>query len=163
MMMKKHKHAILSFAFFLGVCFLVAIFGSLITGVEDISWFNHLQKPAFQPPDWVFGAVWIVLYICIAVSGWLVYIREKSSIRKFALQVYTIQLVLNVLWTGLFYGLHSPLYALIDSVILLCTIFYYIFITRKLSRNSAILFLPYAIWALFATLLNLSIWMLNPV
>jgi tryptophan-rich sensory protein len=162
-MMKEHRHAILSFVAFLSICLLVALSGTLFTDVADKSWFDGLQKPTYQPPAWIFGPVWMVLYILIAFSGWLVYTREKSPIRKFVLQVFVAQLILNLLWTGLFFGLHSPVLALFDSVCLLCTIFYYIVISRNLSKWSALLFVPYAIWVLFTTLLNLSIWMLNPV
>jgi len=162
-MMKGQRHATISFFVFLSLCFLIALLGTLIIEIGDKSWFDRLQKPTFQPPNWIFEPVWTVLYICIAVSGWLVYIREKSPIRIFVLQVYIVQLILNLLWTCLFFGLHSPLLALIDIVILLCVIFYYILITRNLSRWSSILFVPYGIWVLFATLLNLTMWMLNPV
>ena len=163
MMKKEQKSSIIALVAFLSICCLIVLLGGLITEVGDKSWFDQLQKPTFQPPNWIFGPIWTVLYICIAVSGWLVYIKENSSIRKFILQVYAVQLVLNLLWTFLFFALHSPLFALVDIIILLFTIFYYIFLTRKLSRNSAILFIPYSIWVMFATLLNLSIWMLNPV
>jgi tryptophan-rich sensory protein len=148
---------------FLSICFLVALLGSLVTDTGENSWYNGLQKPTFQPPDWLFGPVWTALYILIAISGWLVYVREKTPIRRFVLQVYGAQLILNLSWTWLFFGLQSPLFALIDMVILFCTICYYIVISRKLARWATILFIPYTIWVGFAVLLNLSIWMLNPV
>jgi translocator protein len=162
-MVEDRRHAILSFSAFLSSCFLVALIGTLITETGANSWYAGLQKPTFQPPNWIFGPVWTVLYIMIAISGWLVYAQEKSSIRKFVLQVYAAQLLLNLLWTFLFFGLQSPLLALFDAVILVCTIFYYIVISRNLARWAALLFVPYGIWVSFAALLNLSLWMLNPV
>lgn len=162
-MVKERRHAILSFSAFLSVCFLLALLGTLLADTGANSWYAGLQKPTFQPPSWVFGPVWTVLYILIAISGWLVYVQEKSPIRKFVLQVYAAQLILNLLWMFLFFGLQSPLLALFDIVILVSTIFYYIVISRNLAKWAALLFFPYAIWVTFDTLLNLSLWMLNPV
>ncbi|MCH5585677.1 tryptophan-rich sensory protein [Shimazuella sp. AN120528] len=161
--MKERRHAILSFSVFLSICFSVALIGALMTEIGENSWFTGLQKPTFQPPNWIFGPVWTVLYILIAISGWLVYIQERTPIRKFVLQVYAAQLILNLLWTFLFFGLHSLILSLVDIFILVFTIFYYIVISRNLSKWAALLFVPYAIWVTFAALLNLSLWMLNPV
>lgn len=161
--MKEQRHAVLSFSVFLSICFLVAMTGSLMTELGEKSWFADLQKPTFHPPDWIFGPVWTVLYILITISGWLVYKQEKSSIRKFVLQVYTAQLLLNLSWIFLFFGLHSLSLALLNIIILAFTIFYYIVVSRNLARWASLLFVPYAIWITYTTLLHLSLWMLNPV
>lgn len=155
------KRAVISFAAFLIICFLAAFLG-LEIAISGYGWYTQLQKPTINLPNWLFVPVWIILYILIAISGWLVYLQEKSLIRRFILQLYGIQLLLHLFWTCLFFGLRSPLLALFDSILLLFTITQYMIMTRNVSRLSALLFAPYIFWAFFATLLNLAIWMLNP-
>ncbi len=131
-----------------------------ITSVND--WYLLLQKPSWNPPGWLFGPVWTILYIMIAVSGWLVLIKAKPSQQKqHAFIVYTLQLVCNLAWSYFFFFLKNPGFALVDVVGLLVLIGINIKMFTHLYRPAAILLIPYFIWTLFATILNGFIWTLN--
>lgn len=120
--------------------------------------YDALDRPFFAPPAWLFGPVWTVLYVMIALSGWLVW-REVGWDR--AMSVYAVQLVLNALWTPLFFA--GDLYgvALLEISVLLVTIGATVALFRNRSKTAALLLLPYAAWVAFATALNAAIWALN--
>src|SRR5512132_1651696 len=123
-------------------------------------WYIALQKPAWTPPSWVFAPVWSVLYVAIAVAGWLVWRSKAVSVTK-PILLWLLQLILNGLWSWLFFGLHRPILALIDILGLLATICFFIVSAGKISRTAAWLFVPYALWVGVATALNFAIWRLN--
>lgn len=123
-------------------------------------WYIALQKPSWTPPDWLFGPVWTVLYIAIAVAGWSVWRSKAVSVTK-PILLWLLQVILNGLWTWLFFGLRRPELALIDIIALLITICCFIGTARGPSRVAAWLFIPYALWVGFATALNFAIWRLN--
>jgi translocator protein len=114
-------------------------------------WYESLRKPVFNPPPWVFGPVWTVLYILIAVAGWRIW--EKSG-RSGAMLVWSLQMALNWLWSPIFFGARMPWLAFGIIVTLFVTIVAFIVKAKHLDRLSAWLFVPYAIWVAFATLLN---------
>jgi benzodiazapine receptor len=120
--------------------------------------YDSLAQPAWAPPSWLFGPVWTVLYCCIAVSGWLVWRRSGWTA---ALTVFAVQLVLNAIWTPLFFGagLRGP--ALVDIVALWALIGVNIALFWPRSRPAALLLLPYWAWVTFASALNASVWWLN--
>lgn len=121
-------------------------------------WYAGLQKPFFNPPDWVFGPVWSVLYVLVAIAGWRIFCRAPNGM---AMRVWWVQLILNFLWSPTFFGLQLPGLGLVVIMALLVAIVGFIVLSRRIDRLAAWLFAPYALWVGFATLLNFSIWWLN--
>ena len=144
------------------LCNMAGIIGSLFTFSAIPTWYATLIKPEFNPPNWIFGPVWTTLYILMGVSLYLIWKQyEKGKNAKPALTIFSAQLVLNALWSILFFGLQSPLYGLICIIPLWISIAAMIAKFYPLSRNAALLQIPYLLWVSFATILNLFIWMLN--
>ncbi|MBP1851419.1 TspO/MBR family protein [Rhizobium halophytocola] len=121
-------------------------------------WYEGLAKPAFNPPAFLFPPVWTLLYVLIGLAGARIWLRAPKSA---AMQFWFGQLLLNLLWTPAFFGLHSLVLGLVVIVCLLLSIFAFIGLARPIDRVASLLFLPYAAWVAFATLLNLSILILN--
>ena len=146
----------LSLALFL----LLVVGGGLAIGFFTApgEWYAGLAKPPFNPPNWLFGPVWTLLYILIAIAGWLVWRHQSGST---AMRLWWVQLVLNFLWSPVFFAVQSIGGALLVIVALLATILAFIAAAWGEHRTSALLFLPYATWVAFATVLNGSIWLLN--
>ena len=126
--------------------------------VQPDGWYAALTKPSFNPPNWVFAPVWSTLYVMIGVAGWLVWQRDWRS-RMMA--SWVAQLALNFIWTPVFFGLHAPAAALAIIVALLIVIIAFIVRGWSRDRGAALLFVPYAAWVAFATLLNAAIVYLN--
>jgi benzodiazapine receptor len=121
------------------------------------------MKPSFNPPDWIFAPVWSMLYIMMGIAAGLVWDRidhEKEAVSK-ALLFFAIQLALNMLWSFLFFGLHNPLLALVEIVLLLLMIYETFMKFRKIDKIAGLLFIPYLLWVAFAAVLNATIWWLN--
>lgn len=139
---------------------IVVLGGGTLIGFVTLpgEWYAGLQKPVFNPPNWIFGPVWSVLYVLIAIAGWRVWQRDFGGV---AMRVWIVQLILNFLWSPAFFGLQQTGLALVIIVALLISIFAFMSVVRPLDRPSAWLFAPYAAWVGFATLLNFSIWWLN--
>jgi len=144
-----------------GFVFLVITFAVAAIGAQFMPgpWYAALAKPAWTPPGWLFGPVWTVLYVMIAISAWLVWQRQRRV--SPALALWGAQLVLNGIWSWLFFGLERPGLAVIDIVVLLAMIIATALAFARVSRPAALLLVPYAIWVSFATALNLAIWRLN--
>jgi translocator protein len=121
-------------------------------------WYASLQKPPFNPPNWLFGPVWSVLYVLIAIAGWRVFERDGTGSLK---KLWFAQMALNFLWTPIFFGAQQIGLALIVMIALLAAILAFIALAWRRDLAAALLFVPYAVWVGFATLLNGSIWMLN--
>lgn len=143
---------------FIGLCLLVAASDAAITQSSVHGWYLSLARPPLTPPNWLFGPVWSVLYLAIAVAAWLVW-RQEGHRR--ALQLWGWQLLANALWTPAFFGLHSPGLGLVVMAVLLVLVALTARAFRPLSRNAALLMLPYGAWTLFAAWLNLGFWWLN--
>ena len=124
-------------------------------------WFRGLRKPAWNPPDWAFGVVWPILYVAIAVAGWLVW-EESAGQWTPAMTFWTLQIVLNSAWTWLYFGRHHQGLALADSLAMLGAIVGFIATSYAQSPLAALLFVPYAVWVAFACILNATILRLNP-
>ncbi|MGC8723627.1 MAG: TspO/MBR family protein [Acidobacteriota bacterium] len=141
--------------------FLLLVAGAALFGVrfQPGSWYAGLVKPAWTPPNALFGPVWSVLYLGIAVAGWLVW--RRSGWRGPALAFWTFQLVLNALWSWLFFGLHRPLWALCDIALLWAAALAFAILSWGVSRPAAVLFIPYLIWVAYAAALNAALWRLN--
>jgi len=135
----------------------VVLFGS---SFQPGAWYGSINKPAWTPPNWVFGPVWTVLYIMIAVAGWYAWQNSPRSIHPVNI-TWAIQLLLNAAWSWLFFGLQRPGLALVDIALLLIAILAFIMIAWRVSLTASLLFMPYALWVGFATVLNLAIYLLN--
>jgi len=143
------------------VGFVVLVLGgSTLIGYLNLpgDWYAGLHKPFFNPPDWVFGPVWSVLYVLVAIAGWRIFCRAPYGM---TMRVWWVQLVLNFLWSPTFFGLQLPGLGLVVIIALLVAIIGFIVLARRIARLAAWLFAPYALWVAFATLLNFSIWWLN--
>lgn len=143
-------------------CELVGIVAAPFTIAAIPTWYAHLHKPFFSPPNWVFGPVWTLLYFLMGVSAFLVWQKglQKKKVKR-ALGYFLFQLTFNFLWSALFFGLHSPLLGLFDIAALLIFLILTIVSFYKLSRVAEYLLVPYLLWVSFATVLNLSIVLLN--
>jgi translocator protein len=142
---------------------LVAFLGGLISSsTTDSDWYRELDKPSFNPPGWVFGPVWTALYAMMALAAGLVW-RKGSQRRdvRFATVLFGVQLVLNWLWTFLFFGLRSPLSALFEIVALWLAIIAWHQSAARIDGRTRWLILPYVAWVSFAAVLNASIWWMN--
>lgn len=153
-------------AFHLGVslilAFSAAALGSLATGTAIDTWYNSLVKPSFNPPNWIFGPVWTFLFAAMAIAAWRVYEKRFTDVRvTSALNMYLIQLALNVMWSLLFFGMRAPQLALIEIVIFLISIIFTARAFYRIDTLAGVLFIPYAAWVSFATFLNYTIVMLN--
>lgn len=124
-------------------------------------WYEALTKPPWTPPNWLFAPAWAVLYILIAVAGWLAWRRAGGRVDA-AVSVWGLQLLFNAAWSWLFFGRHQMFVALIDIVAMLICIVAFIAINATSNRPAALLFVPYALWVCYATALNFTLWRLNP-
>ena len=157
------KRQVLKFAVCLLVCFGVAAGGAMFTRPATLSdWYAQLQKPSINPPSWVFGPVWTVLYFLMALAAFLVWDKGVATpCVKTALASFAVQLALNAAWTPLFFGLHLIGWALADIIVLLAAIAATILAFKKVSRPAAVLLIPYLVWVVFATVLNARLYQLN--
>lgn len=144
-------------------CLAVGYFSGIVTRSAIVDWYPTLIKPSFNPPNWVFAPVWTLLYIMMGVAAGLVWNRidfEKEIVKK-ALIVFAIQLGLNALWSYLFFGLHNPMLAGLEIILLWLMIYETYLQFSKINKISGYLFIPYLAWVSFAAVLNASIWWLN--
>jgi benzodiazapine receptor len=144
----------------LAVFLLLVVGGGLLLGGLSVvgDWYGNLAKPAFNPPPWVFGPVWTVLYVFIAIAGWLVWQRDRSG---WAMRLWAVQLLLNFLWTPVFFGAHRIGLALVIILLTVVAILSFVVSAWRKHRAAAVLFLPYAAWVAFASVLNAAIFLLN--
>ena len=146
---------------FLAAVFAVSVIGAAATATSVNSWYASLVKPPFNPPNWLFGPVWTVLYIIIALAAWRIWRSPENPARRLGLVLFAIQLALNLLWSILFFGLQQPGIALAEIGVLLAFIAATGHFFLRVDRLAGLMFLPYLLWVAFAAVLNLSIWMLN--
>lgn len=148
-------------ALLVGSIALPLVVGALGGLVTDPSWYAELRRPAFAPPGWVFGPVWTVLYACMGTAAWLVWRAVGWRNARVALAFYGAQLLLNALWTPIFFGLRAMGWALFDISLLIVAIAITIVAFFRIDRRAALLMIPYLVWVTFATALNWSLWTLN--
>lgn len=153
---EQRRPAFVSALLFVGT--IVAV--SLAIGYlnQPSEWYENLAKPAFNPPSWVFGPIWTGLYILIAIAGWRIW---RIAPRSAAMMLWFAQMILNWLWSPTFFGAEAPWLAFAVIVAMLASIGGFISLAPKYDRASAWLFVPYAAWVTFATVLNGSIALLN--
>jgi benzodiazapine receptor len=144
------------------VCVLLGAAGGLLTAPAIEGWYATLTKPSFNPPNWVFGPVWTVLYTLQGLAVWLLWRRdtERRAVR-IAIALFCIQFVLNLAWSPAFFGLQSPALGLVVIVPLWAAIVATIEAAWRVDRRASLLLVPYALWVTFAAILNYAIWMLN--
>lgn len=123
------------------------------------AWYVALAKPAWTPPNWLFGPVWTVLYVMIAIAGWLVW---RAGGWSAAVVAWGMQMAFNAAWSFLFFGQKNIALALADITMMWFSIVAFIALSWSRSRAAALLFVPYLLWVSYATALNFSIWKLNP-
>lgn len=149
----------------LGICISGVLLIGFSSGIATASgmngWYDTLHKPFFNPPSWVFGPAWTVLYILMGIGLYLILQTPKSKVRITALSIFGVQLFLNFAWSFLFFYFHRPGIALIEILTLWAFILFMILQFHKLSPIAAYLQTPYLLWVSFATILNASLWYLN--
>ena len=144
------------------VCLLTGFIGSFATTGSVTTWYAELSRPSFTPPDWAFGVVWPILYVMMGISAFLIWnsgIARKQV--KVALGLFAFQLLLNGLWTPIFFGLHMLSLALAEIILLWVAILMTILAFWRVSKTAAYLIIPYILWVSFAIALNAALWHLN--
>ncbi len=155
------KSNVLKFA---GAVLFTVIIGGLSgfsTAGEIKGWYAGLQKPSFNPPNYLFGPVWTTLYFLMGISLFLIWKQEVSPTRNQALRLFFVQFLFNICWSFIFFGAHLAGWALIEMAILWILIGLTIFSFAKISKTAAWLLVPYISWVSFAFILNAAIWYLN--
>lgn len=152
----------MQFAIAIAIVECVGFLGSIFTMPAIGSWYSTLIRPSFAPPNWVFGPVWTTLFAMMGVSACMVWQQRKrrSDVRS-ALGVFGVQLVLNLLWSVIFFGLHLPGAAFVEILALWFAIGATIVAFARISRPAAWLLVPYLLWVSFAALLNYAFWVAN--
>ena len=143
------------------VCFSAAAIGSLTTTPQIPNWYADLAKPIWTPPNWLFGPVWTILFSLMAIAAWLVWRKHGMKKARRALVWFGIQLVLNSLWSVLFFGWNNPGAAAAEILLLWLTILLTMVTFSKKSKAAGLLLVPYFLWVSFAMVLNISIWQMN--
>lgn len=145
------------------ICLAVGYLSGMVTRASITTWYPTLVKPSFNPPNWIFAPVWTSLYVMMGVAAGLIWNQittQKLAVTK-ALQIFAIQLVLNALWSYLFFGLHNLMLATIEVFLLWLMIFETYSQFAKINKTARYLMLPYLAWVSFASVLTASIWWLN--
>lgn len=143
------------------VCFAAQGIGWLLTARAVRDWYPHIGKPSWTPPDWLFGPVWSLLFLLMAVSAWLFWGRAEGRTLRVGLGLFLAQLALNALWSGLFFAARSPGLAFAEIVVLWAAIAATLVTFGRASAAAAGLLVPYLLWVTYATALNGAIWQLN--
>ena len=155
------KYQLLGLIVLIVICFAAAGVGGAVTTPKIGNWYSTLAKPSWNPPSWVFGPVWSALYFSMAIAAWLVWRQGGCSGATVPLTLFGVQLILNVLWSCLFFGLRSPGLAFLDVLLLWAAIAATMVMFWQRSMIAGILFVPYLAWVSFASVLNFVIWRLN--
>ena len=151
----------LKFIISIAIPLIIGWIGWFFTTDAISSWYVTLEKPFFNPPNWIFGPVWTILYTMMWISFFLVWKENFWKVKKCAIKIFALQLVLNLAWSIVFFPLESPLWAGIIIVILWAVILKNILMYCKISKVAWYLLIPYLLWVSFATILNFSIIYLN--
>jgi len=144
------------------ICLAAGFIGSSFTTPSIATWYAQLQKPVFNPPNWIFAPVWTMLYLLMAIAAYLIW--ETGLVKKdarIALSIFALQLALNSLWSIIFFGWHSIPFAFVEILILWLAIVATIVLFNRISRTAAYLMAPYILWVSFAAVLNFSLMLLN--
>ncbi|MBU0898393.1 MAG: tryptophan-rich sensory protein [Nanoarchaeota archaeon] len=142
-------------------CQLAGFVGAIFTTSNIATWYATINKPTFTPPNWLFAPAWTTLFILMGIALYLIW--EKGSWKKNIkpIAVFKVQLILNIVWSVLFFGIQNPFAAFIEIIFLWITILATIILFYKIDKRAAYLMIPYIAWVTFAALLNYSVWILN--
>jgi len=151
-------HRILALAGWLAVCFTAAATGIFVSTGE---WYVGLNKPSWNPPSWVFGPVWTLLYILMAIAAWQVWCDGGWKVQGRSLGLFLLQLLFNAAWTPLFFGMHRADLALLDILALWLALAATLWSFWRVKKSAGVLLIPYLAWVSFATFLNFTIWRMN--
>ena len=146
---------------FIMASFLAAAIGGYATAESVRTWYPLLNKPVWNPPSWVFGPAWTLLYTLMSIAAWRVWRRRDKVETGKALRFFFTQLVLNAFWSVLFFGLQNPQWALVEIIALWSVLAVNQRAFWRIDRIAGILWIPYLAWVSFATALNAAIWWLN--
>lgn len=155
------RNAMLGLLIAIVICFSAAALGGIVTGPAIGGWYQTLVKPAWQPPNWLFGPVWTVLYAMMAVSAWLIWRPMGLKAAAVPLTLFAIQLALNVAWSWIFFGYQRPDLAFVEIVVLWLAIAATMVAFFDRSQLAGWLLAPYLAWVTFAAVLNFTLWRLN--
>ena len=151
----------IALALFLVICLGTAGLGAVVTDLSVRDWYATLEKPSWNPPNWLFGPVWTTLYIGMAIAAWLVWRQRGLGEGWLPLTLFGIQLTLNAIWSALFFGFRSPGAAFAEIILLWLAILATIIAFARYSTWAAALLIPYLAWVSFATVLNWTLWRMN--
>jgi translocator protein len=144
------------------ICEAVGILGAIFTTPAIATWYQALNKPSFSPPNYVFGPIWTTLYALMGVSIFLILEKKiKGKEKNNLIFLFSLQLLLNFLWSVIFFGFHFPLLAFLDIVFLWVSILFLIIKFWKVSKPASYLLMPYLLWVSIASVLNAAIVVLN--
>ncbi len=143
------------------LCFAVAGISGSWTAAEVAGWYRTLHRPSIAPPDWVFGPVWTLLYLLMAIAAWRVWETPSSPMRSWGIWLFLAQLALNFAWSWIFFRQHAIGTALVEIVLMWAAIVCTMAVFSRVSPLAAWLMAPYLAWVSFATLLNGAFWRLN--
>ena len=155
------KKSILPLLISILIVFSFGFIGSFFTTSSITTWYAFINKPLFSPPNWIFAPVWTLLYVLMGISAFLIWKKRDNLRTKQALIFYGIQLILNALWSIIFFGMHNPGLALLEIIILWLFILITLIKFYKINKTAGLLFIPYLLWVSFASILNYAIWILN--
>lgn len=157
-----NKNKLVKFIAAILACQLAGFVGSIFTVPAISGWYTIIQKPLFNPPNWIFAPVWTTLFLLMGISLYLIWEKglDKKEV-KLAVSVFGVQLALNIVWSFLFFGLQNPFLAFIEIVLLWIAILATIILFYQISKKAGLLLIPYLFWVSFAAFLNYSIWILN--
>lgn len=146
---------------FLVASFGAAAIGGAATATSVGTWYRTLHKPTWNPPDWIFGPVWTLLYVCMAVAAWRVWRGSEPEAGRRTLILFGVQLGLNALWSVLFFGLRQPGWAFAEVIVFWACLVLLLVRFGRADRIATTLWAPYVAWVSFASVLNGTIWWLN--
>jgi len=143
------------------LCLSAGLIGKLVVSEESLIWYEYLFKPALTPTDWLFQGVWVILYLLMGVSLYLVLQKDSPVSKKFALIIFGSQLLLNILWVPIFFGLRSTLGGFVISILMWISLYLMLYKFYKITIPAALLIIPAVLWSAYFVGLNLTFWMLN--
>jgi translocator protein len=149
-------------AFFVALCLVIGALGAAVVATSVDTWYADLAKPSFTPPDRLFGPVWTALYVLMAIAAWRVWRAADRDTRRGPLTLFALQLALTLGWTVVFFGLQKIGAAVATIVVLDVGVVVTTLAFRSIDRWAGLLMVPYLAWSVFATVLNIAIWRLNP-
>ena len=152
---------LLALALFVAVCLAIGGLGGAVTASSVTEWYPTLNKPSFNPPNWVFGPVWTTLYVMMGIAAWRVWRAADRDTARGPLALFALQLVVNLGWSIAFFGLRDPGLAVVVILVLDLLVLATALMFRRVDRPAEWLLVPYLGWIAFATVLNIAVWRLN--